>query len=285
MGGDQVGEIVALPGRDDAWRVGDTEFVRSFGLKSTAQQFCIRKDASLMRLYTALCAEIRGGRIVELGIADGGGTALLALAAQPAKLVACELAAEPRPALGAFIQQRQLSDVVRPFYGVDQADRHKLADIVDSEFQGLPIDLVIDDASHLYEPTMASFEVLFPRLRPGGLFVIEDWAADFSYAAAIATALGRSDDASSSDLARRLGGMKYRQDAGEPPRQPLPRLALQLLLTAVASPGIVSSITLDRQWFTIRRGPDKLDPTSFSVAGAYTDPFRWLNGRGAPPNA
>ena len=40
---------------------------------------------------------------------------------------------------------------------------------------GEPLDLVIDDASHLYGPTMASFEVLFPRLRPGGLYVIEDW--------------------------------------------------------------------------------------------------------------
>jgi predicted O-methyltransferase YrrM len=268
---------VALPGRDDAWRVGDTEFIRSFAFDSTAQRFCIRKDASLMRLYEALCTEMLGGRIVELGIADGGSTALIALAAQPRKLVACELAAEPRPGLNAFIQQRQLTDVVRPFYGVDQADRQEFARILGAEFQGLPIDLVIDDASHLYEPTLASFEVLFPRLRPGGLFVIEDWAADFAFAAAIATVLERTDDDSSRELARRLGGLKYRQESGEPKREPLPRLALQLILMAVKSPGIVSNITLDRHWFSVRRGPDELDPTSFSVAGTYADPFRWLD--------
>ena len=41
-----------------------------------------------------------------------------------------------------------------------------------------PLDLVVDDASHLYGPTKASFEILFPLLRPGGLYLIEDWAWD-----------------------------------------------------------------------------------------------------------
>jgi hypothetical protein len=39
-----------------------------------------------------------------------------------------------------------------------------------------PLDLVIDDASHIYGPTKASFQALFPLLRPGGLYLIEDWA-------------------------------------------------------------------------------------------------------------
>ena len=34
---------------------------------------------------------------------------------------------------------------------------------------------MIDDASHLYEPSLASFETLFPLLRPGGTYIIEDW--------------------------------------------------------------------------------------------------------------
>jgi hypothetical protein len=43
------------------------------------------------------------------------------------------------------------------------------------QFDGGPLDLVVDDCSHLYEPTRASFNELFPRLRPGGAYVIEDW--------------------------------------------------------------------------------------------------------------
>ena len=38
------------------------------------------------------------------------------------------------------------------------------------------LDLVVDDASHAYEETKTSFEVLFPLLRPGGIYVIEDWS-------------------------------------------------------------------------------------------------------------
>ena len=38
------------------------------------------------------------------------------------------------------------------------------------------LDLVIDDGSHLAEPTRTSFDTLFPLLAPGGFYIIEDWA-------------------------------------------------------------------------------------------------------------
>ena len=34
----------------------------------------------------------------------------------------------------------------------------------------------MDDASHAYEETKASFEFLCPLLSPGGVYVIEDWS-------------------------------------------------------------------------------------------------------------
>ncbi|MFE3638938.1 class I SAM-dependent methyltransferase [Streptomyces sp. NPDC059168] len=37
-----------------------------------------------------------------------------------------------------------------------------------------PFDIVIDDGSHLNEHVLTSFEALFPHLRPGGLYVVED---------------------------------------------------------------------------------------------------------------
>jgi hypothetical protein len=54
-------------------------------------------------------------------------------------------------------------------------DSGRLINPVAVNFNSL-LDLVIDDASHLYEPTRASFECLFPLLPPGGLYIIEDWA-------------------------------------------------------------------------------------------------------------
>ncbi|WP_375175176.1 class I SAM-dependent methyltransferase [Pseudooceanicola sp.] len=37
-----------------------------------------------------------------------------------------------------------------------------------------PLDIVIDDASHVCRDVIASFEVLFPVLKPGGIYVVED---------------------------------------------------------------------------------------------------------------
>ena len=51
----------------------------------------------------------------------------------------------------------------------------KLLSIVHKDFNG-QLDLVIDDASHLYTETKKSFEILFPLLKAGGLYVIEDWS-------------------------------------------------------------------------------------------------------------
>jgi hypothetical protein len=36
-------------------------------------------------------------------------------------------------------------------------------------------DIIIDDASHNYPLSLASFNGLFPLLRPGGVYVLEDW--------------------------------------------------------------------------------------------------------------
>ena len=37
-----------------------------------------------------------------------------------------------------------------------------------------PLDLIIDDGSHLHPDYVATADVLFERLRPGGVYVIED---------------------------------------------------------------------------------------------------------------
>ena len=68
-----------------------------------------------------------------------------------------------------------IGDRLKTYWGVDRATRKRLREIVDTEFDGVPLDLVIDDGSHLLEETRTSFETLFPRLRMGGLYVIEDW--------------------------------------------------------------------------------------------------------------
>ena len=66
---------------------------------------------------------------------------------------------------------------MKTYWRTNQADRAELLRIVDRNLGGR-VDLVIDDASHLYGPTRASFEALFPLMPEGGIYIIEDWAWD-----------------------------------------------------------------------------------------------------------
>lgn len=56
----------------------------------------------------------------------------------------------------------------------DQTDEEGLKDLI--EGFGNP-DIIIDDASHHLNPTLTSFFILFPLLKSGGLYCIEDVVA------------------------------------------------------------------------------------------------------------
>jgi cephalosporin hydroxylase len=56
-------------------------------------------------------------------------------------------------------------------YKCDQVDGHGLNDIINIE--GNP-DIIIDDASHINDLTIQTFKILFPYLKTGGVYVIED---------------------------------------------------------------------------------------------------------------
>ena len=59
--------------------------------ESTPGRFCIAKPPWLIEEYRAICDEFAGGRWFELGIAEGGSTALFALWACPERFVAVDL--------------------------------------------------------------------------------------------------------------------------------------------------------------------------------------------------
>ena len=143
--------------------------------QSSGEHFVVAKEPDMIDTLSDVVDELEPRRIFELGIYRGGSTALLASLARPDRLTAVELEAEPVAALENFVRQQNLEERVSCFYGVDQGDREQLERIVAAEHDA-PLDLVVDDASHLYRETRTSFEVLFPRLRPGGIFLIEDWA-------------------------------------------------------------------------------------------------------------
>jgi predicted O-methyltransferase YrrM len=224
----------------------------------------LRKPRWMVERYAALQPRLTAANVFELGIFDGGSTALLAQLFRPRHLVAVDIEPDRVALLDAFIDAHGLSDSVHAYYGVDQADRARLEEIVTTEFGSEPLDLVIDDASHLLPETTASFNVLFPRLRPGGLFVLEDWSwQHFRDEAVIEKLL--TDDHAREALTRRL-------EAGDsaPTQDPLSRLVLQLVLTAAYAEDVVAEVTsVRRGWLVVRRGKAKLDPDEFDIARCY----------------
>ena len=235
---------------------------------TTGECFTILKSDEMVQQYRDLLARFSNPRIVELGIFQGGSVALLAMMARPRKLVAIELEETPVQPLLELISSRGLGDSVRPYFGVDQADRARLADIVDAELGGAPLDVVVDDASHLYGPSVASFELLFPRLRPGGAYVIEDWAGQDAMAGGLASMLQDPDSPAHEGIARAM--------AEGPPRVPLSRMALELTIAAGQSEETVAAIAIDRHWVVVHRGEADLDPGSFRLGDLYTDHFHLL---------
>jgi len=113
--------------------------------------------------------------LFELGIWESGSVAFFAKCFLPDKHVAIDLAPHREPTwFRRFLKQENIESRVRTYWQTDQADDARLQSLVRREMDG-PLDLVIDDASHWLEPTAASVVTLFPLLRPGGLFIVEDW--------------------------------------------------------------------------------------------------------------
>src|SRR4029077_12029849 len=77
--------------------------------------------------------------------------------------------------LDAYIERRQRQGHIHLHYGADQRGQARLISAIGAVGHGRCVDLVSDDASHMYAPTRAAFEAIFPLLREGGRYVVEDW--------------------------------------------------------------------------------------------------------------
>jgi Methyltransferase domain len=222
---------------DDVFTFSDVEYVCrpvKGRFPSTSERFCLLKARWQVEWYEQLLHEVAPQAMIEVGIYDGASVALCAELARPRKLVGIDRRAIPSAALNEFIARRGLEPSVRPYYGVDQADTERLDAILLAEFDG-PLDLVVDDASHLLEPTQTTFNCLFPRLRPGGRYVIEDWPT---------------------------------HQLSEP-GTPLTVFVFELVLVCAANPGSVASVTLNRNYVVVTRGEAELEPEAFELSKYY----------------
>jgi len=223
---------------DTTFRLNDVEYVcRPFRnrVPSSAERFCLLKAKWSVELYEQVLAELAPRRIVEVGIYDGGSTALFLELARPEKLLTLDVKEHGSAALEAFLARHPQGDRVANYYGVDQADAARVRAIVDSEFGDDSIDLVVDDASHRVGETRATFNALFPRVRPGGTYLIEDWSWAHS-------------------------PLPVRVD-----ETPLTVFVFELVVACANRPDVLTEVAVNRGWARVRRGPAPLDD-AFDVA-------------------
>lgn len=109
--------------------------------------------------------------IMEVGMFEGGSLVLMDKLLKPKTIVGLDIRREPIKPLEAYAKK---NPHMKTYYARSQDKAGTLM----AARQNFPkgIDLIIDDASHLYDQTRATFEMLFPLVTKGGKYVIEDWA-------------------------------------------------------------------------------------------------------------
>jgi cephalosporin hydroxylase len=169
--------------KDIEW-LGTTEFevagVRfltaqgNYSLRTDAERIVILKNRQDLEQYAAVLAPERPRNMLEFGIFQGGSPALFTAWLELERFIGIDIC-EPVPAFDAFCAQHAQGQRIRNYYRTSQTDELALAQIVRAEFGTQGIDAIVDDASHAYRATTRTFELAFPYLKPGGLYVIEDW--------------------------------------------------------------------------------------------------------------
>jgi SAM-dependent methyltransferase len=101
-------------------------------------------------------------RLLEIGIGQGASLKMWEAYFTQAEIVGIDIGEDCR---------RFESERAKVFIG-DQGDRLFLRSVLDKA--GGPFDVIIDDGSHLMHHHRIAFDELFPALRPGGVYVIED---------------------------------------------------------------------------------------------------------------
>lgn len=108
--------------------------------------------------------------ILEIGVHQGESTKVFAAVYPNTKIVALDLKRYDHLDFSGFPNITYL--------GVDQTDRERLENVIKDEFPA-GFDLVIEDASHIGAYSHITFHTVFPCMKPGGIYIVEDWGTGY----------------------------------------------------------------------------------------------------------
>lgn len=204
-----------------------TDFTKA----TSDDQVVLLKPPQWVDFYDELVRSEDITRVLELGVFQGGMTLLLPSLSPDLQYLGVEWAPE-LPAVSAILARRpDIGDRVRIVFGTSQDDPG-LPALVSDHFGGQPLDLIIDDASHMYGFSRRSFSQLFPLLRPGGLYIVEDWG-----------------------WAHWPGFVPPPSWTGEPC---LSNLLFEIAMATASSHGVIDRMEVHNSMFAVRRGTEPL---------------------------
>jgi len=209
---------------------------------STDEVIYVHKDPAFVARLDAVLTRVQPRRIIEIGVLDGGSTIYWQSQYDLERLVAFERAPEA-PCLTRYLQRNNLTDRVRVHFDLSQDDGPRLRAALAADIGDDFVDAIIDDASHQYAETKATIEALFPFLRPGGVYIIEDWAWGHNH--------------------------KWPQEmwADSPLMSPL---ISELILICGHASGVIDKIEIDRNFAALWRGLTNLPRDgSFKLSDHY----------------
>lgn len=157
------------------FKIDDVTFLQQVGSPakrdaSDGTSFVLVKTDAMLDFYRSLKVH-KPRDIMEIGMFEGGSMVFFDKLFEPTKLVGVD--ARPNP-IEPLEQYRKDKPHIETYYSRFQ-DKPGTRAAAQKNFSS-GIDLVVDDASHLYHETKGTFNMLFPMVREGGHYVIEDWS-------------------------------------------------------------------------------------------------------------
>lgn len=220
--------------------------------RTTTEKIMLMKTESMLGLYDELFERVHPKRVVEFGIFEGGSPLYFGSCKPLDKYVGIDLRL-PSATVISHVSSLGLQERVKLYYETSQDDRVALEKIIESEFCNVPLDMVIDDASHLLRPSRSTFEIMFPKLRHGGVYVLEDWG-----------------------WAHWAGS--FQEPMGQWHDQPaLSNLVFEITMAMASDPQLISRIEIGGgAWLFITRGPGDLPAGEFSLSSIIRNRGRAL---------
>lgn len=242
---------------DAVFEVDGTEF--KLALVPEKDVLTVMKERFHIDTYADLASKVKpGSNIVEIGIRSGASTALMAVLYKPNCLSAIEIDTKPTKLFKKFLATHPDGHRIHAHFGCDQGNEAQLAAVIEADFGHKSLDLVIDDGSHQLVPSMTSFNLLFPRLRSGGFYVIEDWSWEH--------------------FAEREYGLHF---TGWPITG-FSKLTLMTVLACAYAPDIIAKVSLHRGIAVVHRGPGTVQPDGFELVNLLGQRGQQLLADSAP---